>query len=195
MAENGGARSALNAVALWYTRTFETLGGVGMLIIVVVMTTQVLMRYVFNASLIWAEELCRYLMVWITFMLVGLAFQRGELVAVDLVSNALPPRARFILKLVASIPLLGFLYLVTTSGYTFASRMSLQPIPAIDFIWSSIAGRDKTADISIFWVYGSVAFGAVLLMIHLVVALVLEARAAFGEAPAGPQSAAHHPEI
>jgi len=183
-----------NLIALWYTRVFETLGGGAMLIIVVVMAAQVLMRYVFNASLIWAEELCRYLMVLITFLLVGLAFQRGELVAVDLVSKALPPRARFILKLIASVPLLGFLYLVATSGYTFANRMSMQSIPAIDFIWSSIAGRDKTADISIFWVYGSVAFGAVLLMIHLVAELVLEGRAAFGGAPP-PATETHHPEI
>ena len=196
MADSEPASAHRNMIALWYTRVFETLGGGAMLIIVVVMTAQVIMRYVFNASLIWAEELCRYLMVWITFVLVGLAFQRGELVAVDLVSKALPLRARFVLKLLASVPLLIFLYLVATSGYTFADRMSMQSIPAIDFIWSSIAGRDKTADISIFWVYGSVALGAVLLMIHLVVELALEGRAAFGGAAAEePAPAPHHPEI
>jgi TRAP-type C4-dicarboxylate transport system permease small subunit len=166
-----------------------------MLVIVVVMSVQVVMRYVFNASLIWAEELCRYLMVIMTFLLVGLAFQRGELVAVDLVTKVLPIRARFILKLVASVPLLIFLYLVMTSGYTFANRMSLQSIPSLDFIWSSIAGRDKTANISIFWVYGSVAFGALLLMIHLVVELVLEARAVFGDEAPPSAPAAPAPEM
>ena len=195
MADNEVASEHRNIIALWYTRVFETLGGSAMLIIVVIMAAQVIMRYVFNASLIWAEELCRYLMVWITFVMVGLAFQRGELVAVDLVSKALPLRARFILKLVASVPLLIFLYLVATSGYTFASRMSMQSIPAIDFIWSSIAGRDKTADISIFWVYGSVALGAVLLMIHLVVELVLEGRVAFGGKAGTSAPVTHHPEI
>ena len=195
MADNEAASEHQNIVALWYTRVFETFGGGAMLIIVVVMAAQVIMRYVFNASLIWAEELCRYLMVWITFVMVGLAFQRGELVAVDLVSKALPLRARFILKLVASVPLLIFLYLVATSGYTFASRMSMQSIPAIDFIWSSIAGRDKTADISIFWVYGSVALGAVLLMIHLIIELVLEGRIAFGGKAGASAPVTHHPEI
>jgi TRAP-type C4-dicarboxylate transport system permease small subunit len=183
-------------IALWYNRIFEALGGGAMLIIVIVMAVQVLMRYVFNASLIWAEELCRYLMVVITFLLVGLAFQRGELVAVDLLTKALPNRARVILKLVVSVPLLVFLYLVMVSGYTFAARMSLQSIPSLDFIWSSIAGRDKTADVSIFWVYGSVSFGALLLMIHLVAELVVEVRAAFGaEAASRAAPAGRHPEI
>jgi TRAP-type C4-dicarboxylate transport system permease small subunit len=197
MAGNDDQPAAQNVIALWYTRIFEIIGGSAMLIIVVVMAVQVLMRYIFNASLIWAEELCRYLMVWISFVLVGLAFQRGELVTVDLVAKALSPRARFILKLVASVPLLAFLYFVTTAGYTFANRMSMQSIPALDFIWSSIAGRDKTADVSIFWVYVSVAIGAVLLTIHIVVELVLEGRAAFGGAAQAqpPAPPAHHPEI
>jgi TRAP-type C4-dicarboxylate transport system permease small subunit len=195
MADSEEMSAHRNFIALWYTRIFEALGGGAMLIIVVVMAVQVLMRYVFNASLIWAEELCRYLMVMITFVMVGLAFQRGELVAVDLVTKALPLRVRFVLKLIASAPLLIFLYLVMTSGYTFASRMSMQSIPAFDFIWSSIAGRDKTADVSIFWVYGSVSFGAALLMIHLIAELVLEAKAIFGGKVAPPAAAAHHPEI
>ena len=38
------------------------LAGTSMLAIVVIMIVQVFARYVLNASLIWAEELCRYIL-------------------------------------------------------------------------------------------------------------------------------------
>jgi TRAP-type C4-dicarboxylate transport system permease small subunit len=135
------------------------------------------MRYVFNASLIWAEELCRYLLVWMTFLLIGVALHRGELVAVELVSGALPPRWRFLLKLLVTIPIVVFLGFLVFYGFRFASRMGIQTLPAFDFIYSALTRSDDTADISVFWVYASVPVGCALLIAHLLVSLVLEARA------------------
>ena len=37
-------------------------------IISCVMMIQIIMRYVFNSSLTWAEELCRYSFIWIAFL-------------------------------------------------------------------------------------------------------------------------------
>jgi TRAP-type C4-dicarboxylate transport system permease small subunit len=47
-----------------YRRLMRFLAGTSMLAIVVIMVVQVFARYVLNASLIWAEELCRYILVW-----------------------------------------------------------------------------------------------------------------------------------
>jgi TRAP-type C4-dicarboxylate transport system permease small subunit len=140
------------------------------------------MRYVFNASLIWAEELCRYILVWMTFLLVGMAFHRGELVAVEIVTGALPPWARLALKALVTVPVILFLGFIVFFGWRFASRMGIQTIPALDFMWSALGGKEE-AEISVFWIYISAPVGCALLIGHMLISLVLEARAVMrGEA-------------
>ena len=148
--------------------------------IVVIMIVQVFARYVLNDSLIWAEELCRYLLIWITFLFIGIAYQRGEFIAVDVLPDALTPRWRFILKLVVTVPVLVFLWLMVTNGYTHATRFSGQVIPAIDFLWSSLTG--ERVKVPIVWVYISVPIGSALLMLHIVASLLVDARKAFAKA-------------
>ena len=47
-----------------------------------VMTTlvfvNVVARYMFNYSIIWAEEISQYLMIWIAFLGAGLALREGR---------------------------------------------------------------------------------------------------------------------
>ena len=71
------------------------LAGTSMLAIVVIMVVQVFARYVLNASLIWAEELCRYILIWQSFLLIGIAYHQGELVALELLSGKVTPAVRF----------------------------------------------------------------------------------------------------
>ncbi|MEC8794791.1 MAG: TRAP transporter small permease subunit, partial [Pseudomonadota bacterium] len=51
-----------------YLMTVRVLAGICMALIVVIMIAQVFARYVLGDSLIWAEELCRYLLIWQTFL-------------------------------------------------------------------------------------------------------------------------------
>lgn len=176
--------------AHWYRVTVESIGGAGMMIIVAVMFVQVVMRYVFNSSLIWAEELCRYILVWMTFLLAGIAFHRGELVAVELVTGALPPKARLALKILVTLPVVVFLGIIVFYGWRFASRMGIQTIPAIDFIWSALGSKEE-AEISVFWIYISAPVGCALLIAHMLTSLVLEARAVMRGETIEPAASAH----
>lgn len=157
----------------WYARAMRFLAGTSMLAIVLIMTAQVVARYIFNASLIWAEELCRVLLVWQTFLFVGLAYQRGELVAVDVLPELLTPRLRLALKIVVSLPVIAFLWLMAVNGFDYASRFQNQVIPAVDFIWMSVSGHGL--GVSVFWVYVSVSAGSVLLALHIVASIVRDA--------------------
>jgi TRAP-type C4-dicarboxylate transport system permease small subunit len=163
----------------WYNRILDSLAALLMGAIVVIMVVQVFARYVLNDSLIWAEELCRYLLIWITFLFIGIAFQRGEFIAIDVLPQALTPRWRFVLKLLVTIPVLIFLWLMVTNGYAHATRFSAQTIPAIDFIWSSLTGA--RANVPIVWVYISVPIGSALLILHMIVSLVFDARDVFAK--------------
>ena len=177
----------------WYMRTIRFLAGSSMLALVIIMIWQVVARYIFNHSLIWAEELCRHILIWQTFLLIGLAYQRGDLVAVDIIPEMLRPKARLLLKAVMTIPILIFLWLMVVNGYSYAWRFDNQIIPALDFISRSLTGGD--ASVSIKWVYISVAVGCALLALHMIGGLYVEIRDMIsGRGPQGPSSLNHGTE-
>jgi TRAP-type C4-dicarboxylate transport system permease small subunit len=162
----------------WYIAIMKGIGATMMGAILAIMVVQVIARYVFNASLIWAEELCRYILIWMTFLFIGLAYHRGDLVTVDAITMRLTPRAQYLLKAVVTIPVLIFLWLMVTNSHAFFGRFAVQTIPAMDFIWQAL-GIGESANISILWVYYSVTIGSVLLIAHIVVAILVEGRNLF----------------
>lgn len=148
-----------------YLTVIEALAGGSLAVILAIMVWQVAARYLFNSSLIWAEELCRYLLIWQTFLLLGLAYQRGAFVMLDILPYMLSARSRVILKVITALPVLIFLAVIVVEGWDYASRFSRQTIPAVDFIWTSLFGHN--ADMPVKWVYLSVPVGSALLFLHV----------------------------
>jgi TRAP-type C4-dicarboxylate transport system permease small subunit len=157
----------------WYGNVMRFLAGTSMLAIVVIMIVQVIARYVFNASLIWAEELCRYILVWQSFLLIGIAYHQGELIVLDVLSTRLSPATRFLIRLIVTLPVCYFLFLMVQHGLVHAGRFKAQTIPAIDFIWMSLLG--VPAQVPVFWVYVSVPVGCAILLVHIAGGLASEA--------------------
>lgn len=162
----------------WYFKAMIAFAGASTAVIVGVMLVQIVARYGFNASLIWAEELCRYILVWQTFLLIGIAYHQGELAILDLLSGHVSPKMRFVIRLLVYIPVAWFLYLLIVHGIANANRFSRQTIPALDFIWNSLTG--KPAGLTVFWIYIAAPVGCIILMAHLVFGLIDEGRRAFG---------------
>ena len=164
-----------------YFRFMVGFAGVSTAVIVAIMLAQIVARYIFNSSLIWAEELCRYILVWQTFLLIGIAYHRGELAILDILSGHVTPKVRFLIRLVVYVPVAVFLWLMVTHGLVNAARFSRQTIPAIDFIWTSLTGH--AAGLTVFWIYVAAPVGCVILLLHLMFGLIDEARRAFFNAP------------
>lgn len=155
-----------------YENAMKILAGTSMGLIVVIMVVQVIARYVFNASLIWAEELCRYVLIWQTFLFVGYAYYRGELVILDLFSTRVSPRKYMAIRFFTAIPITVFLYFIISAGLTHAMRFAAQKIPAVDFIWMSITGGP--AGVPVFWVYVAVPLGCSILLAHFLFRLAYD---------------------
>ncbi|WP_052418422.1 TRAP transporter small permease [Pseudooceanicola atlanticus] len=153
-----------------YIQCLRFLAGLSMAIIVVVMIAQVWSRYVMGSSLIWAEELCRYLLIWQTFLVLGLAYSKGEFVSLDFLPGVLGDKGKWLLKAITAVPIVIFLAVVAYYGADFASRFGRQTIPALDFIWEAIAGRPL--GLSITYVYISVTVGSVLMILHVLADVV-----------------------
>jgi C4-dicarboxylate transporter DctQ subunit len=90
---------------------------VAMVIIPGVMTFQVIIRYVFNYPLAWAEEAVRYTFIWLVFMSACAALRRGELIATDFVITRLPSRLAHGFIFVSRTCTLVFLGVAAFSGY------------------------------------------------------------------------------
>src|SRR4051812_42255701 len=176
-------------VLKWYRNAMRFVAGTSMLAIVVIMIVQVFARYVLNASLIWAEELCRYILIWQSFLLIGIAYHQGELIVLDVLSGRVSPAVRFLIRLLVALPVCYFLYLMVRHGLVFAGRFSAQTIPAIDFIWMSLVGQP--AHLPIFWVYVSVPLGCAILLIHILAGLLADAFALLTSKPLTSQPPRH----
>ncbi len=144
--------------------------------IVIIMGVQVFFRYVLNDSIIWAEEMSRYLLIWITFLFLGIAYQRGELISLNLFLQKVPRIVQLVLTILAFLAILGTLGVLTWYGFKFAEVNSIQTLPAFDFIWSAITGTDEELNFSSYWLYASVPVGAILLAIHLFLGVIVRVR-------------------
>lgn len=80
-----------------------------LILIAVTVITAVTLRYVFNEPPLWAEELPRLFLAWMTFLGIALATRRGENIRVDHYVAKLPPRARMAVEMVMHLLVLAFL--------------------------------------------------------------------------------------
>lgn len=87
--------------------------------IVLVMLYQIIRRYVFNSSLTWSEEFCRYAFTWFIFIAYSYSIRLGSELRVDAVINMLPAKTRKIMDIV--LVLFGLVF----SAYLFAQSFPL----------------------------------------------------------------------
>lgn len=81
--------------------------------IVVVMLYQIIRRYIFNSSLSWSEEFCRYSFIWFMFVANSYAIRLGTELRVDAVLNLLPNAAKRVvefLTMVLCLAVTGYLF-------------------------------------------------------------------------------------
>lgn len=145
-----------------YVRVVETLLVGGMLSVVVLATLQVFFRYALGASLSWSEEALRYLMVWITSLGVGLAYARGEMIGMELLLDAMPPRLARWLGLLGRLLVIALMAFVVIYGWRFA--------------WQTRAASATALPVSMFWVHVSIAVGALLIGLHALTSTVATLR-------------------
>lgn len=103
--------------------------------VVVLVTVEVVARYVFASSIFFANELARLMFVWGIFLGFPLALSRGRHVGIELIDSVLPPRGvRAAIRLGA---LLGALLLAVVGWKTvdvmlfnWDQRMNTMPVSA-----------------------------------------------------------------
>lgn len=84
---------------------------------------QVILRYLFNTSLLWSLEATTYCFAWL--VLVGMAYgvRTRSHIAIDLLVNSFEPRARRILGLIATLICLVYSLMMLFGALEFTQRL------------------------------------------------------------------------
>ncbi|MCL2618695.1 MAG: TRAP transporter small permease [Defluviitaleaceae bacterium] len=114
--------------------------------------TQVFFRYALNNSIPWAEELCRYLFVWLVFLGAGLGVVNRSHIAVDAIPNLIPKRFKKYYQVMIDVAVLVVSVLLLRYGYTLAMLNFEQSSPALQ--------------IPIGYVYFGIIVGAVIMIVN-----------------------------
>ena len=121
---------------------------------VAVVSMQVGLRYGFNLSIDWADEVGRLAFVWSIFLAIPLGVRQGSHIGIDLLVDKLPGAARAALRRVAAVLGALMMFAITWASLRVAAEQ-----------WDELMA---TVDWSVGWFMVPVGLGAALSGLHLV---------------------------
>lgn len=119
----------------------------------IVVTAQILMRYVFNHPLLWSEEFARYVYVWLVFMGSAYGVTQEKHVAVTVLTDRLPDPVRKALKLVCNLLVIAALLYMLPHSVKYLGRQH--------------GLRSGCMGIPMSLVFAAVPVGYLLIVIHM----------------------------
>lgn len=123
-------------------------------VMVGVVSAQVGLRYGFNLSIDWADEVGRLAFVWAIFLAIPLGVRQGAHIGIDIVADKLPPVLRAILKRLAAALSALMMMVIAWAALGVAREQ-----------WDEMM---STLDWSVGWFIVPVCIGALLSALHLV---------------------------
>lgn len=115
----------------------------------------VFFRYVLNSPILWADEITRYSLVWITFAGAALATKEGRHIGVDVLDQVLPPLGKKITDWFVDIVVIGFMFFMIYYGIRMTNYQRSSFGETLN--WFSYA-----------YVYVAVPIGAVLVIFYTI---------------------------
>ncbi|HAS73934.1 MAG TPA: TRAP transporter small permease [Clostridiales bacterium UBA8960] len=122
-------------VLKWIDEHFEEYLLVFLLVMIAcVMMLQIIMRYVFKASLSWAEELTRYCFVWSVFLSISFSIKKGSMLKIDAITSLMPKKMQKVLSILVEIIVFIFLLILLINSKEVITRLikSGQTSPAME---------------------------------------------------------------
>ena len=119
---------------------------------------QVFSRYLFNFSFVWAEELVRYLMIWMVMIGASLVQSKNDHIRIDFFPLLAGPKGRRIMETFFRLCTLLFLVIILIKGIKIAN---------FNRLFESSGLR-----ISMFWPTLAIPIGALLMGFYTTTALV-----------------------
>lgn len=100
---------------------------------VAVVSTQVGLRYLFNSSIGWADEVSRLAFVWSIFLAIPVGVRMKAHIGIDLLVNLLPASLRSLLARGVALASAGIMALVGWQSYVLASDQWDEKMASLEF--------------------------------------------------------------
>ena len=126
---------------------------------------QVVLRYVFGQSIVWAEEFARYGIVWFVFLGSSLAVRQGAHASVDVLVKLLPGVARRGVEILAIAISIAYCLMVTRFGLDLVLRVR------------AMGNITPTLEIPMFIPYLAIPVGCALMAIRYIMELIAKIKA------------------
>lgn len=95
----------------WLDQYFEEVIMVILLVVIsFVMFAQIIARYVFNNSMSWPEEFCRYCYVWTVFLSISYTIARGSMLRVTVVMDLFPTKIQNAIRILCDLIMLAMFW-------------------------------------------------------------------------------------
>jgi len=97
----------------------QSIAAIGITAGIAVAFTNVVARYVFDASFVWASELSIYLFLWSAFFAAAYCFKKDAHIAVTIILDIVPTQIAKVMLILSYVITLGFLAAVSYYGYEY----------------------------------------------------------------------------
>jgi len=97
----------------------------------VVFFAQICLRYLFGSGLYWAEEMTRFMMVWLIYVCSVAVFREGSHISVNAIEDFLPANIKIYLKVLQQLVCVVFFAVVGYLGYKILPFAMVQKSPNI----------------------------------------------------------------
>ncbi len=145
----------------WLDKNFEPLIMVVLFYaIMILLTTQVFLRFVFSAGFAWGEEVSRFMFVWLMYFSISYATRNHRHINITFLRNILNNKGQKIIMIVVD-----FLFLFFSVGMF---------VSAIKITQSVAKFNDKatTVDVSMNIIYGAGLVGFALIIIRIIQGII-----------------------
>lgn len=95
-----------------------------MFLMSIIIGIQVVMRYVFQNSLVWSEELSRYMFIWLIYFAVSYTARREKHIRIDAAINLYPKKLRPYIEILSELIVLGFSVFIAVTAVTVFQKIT-----------------------------------------------------------------------
>lgn len=120
-----------NKFFLWVSKLINILTVFIFISMTVIAFSQVVLRYLFDSNIHWADEFTRFGMVWIAFLGAALGIKYGDHTRIDFFIKLLPKQGRMIIEIINKIISMFFLGIVAFFSITSLETMMTLKTPSL----------------------------------------------------------------
>lgn len=121
-------------------------------IMLAVMVVQVFFRYVLNDSIVWAEELSTFMMMWVAFLVAPVLYRDRMNVAITMLLEKLPARIQQILLMILEIAIIAVIVYFFFESLNVVKRGAMTKVSSVPINFFHVNLVVPFSMVVMFWV-------------------------------------------